>query len=33
MGKDKNYVSLLYVSIHCESEISKQDLQATKKWW
>ena len=31
MKKDRNYISVAWVSIHCESKIEKQDLQAVER--
>ena len=30
---EKRHISLVWVSIRCESKIEKQDLQAREKWW
>ena len=30
---DCNYISLIWVSIHCKSKTEKQDWQAEERWW
>ena len=32
-AKTQNYTPLLKTSIHCESKMQKQDLQAEESWW
>ena len=31
MGKDRNYISHVWIRIYCESKILKQDLQAEER--